>query len=476
MDFPHNKSKNIILVWQGYSFGKEPKDTYLALPERHSGKKEEGAFISPMKQLAVMHVFLTDGFLPAAPKGFARAQNFLLSFFKSSPETKIEVQSQEEEVSSLKIKRESRKTSKHNKSDDVPCFSRHVSGSKSGLLQYTVDNDSTADDDLSLSSSSVGSMSHLQSPTAIRKQSSMSRLSVRGGTLASDDGSDSSYRRHNVPHLPDINHASNGMQRSPAALCSRTPLGRPAMYGHSRLKDSVCLMLPPSNQDNERRPRDSGQAHWVAVPPNQVKIDMGTHGSIGTSLGHLTSRSNTGPLAEETEGWSARCSKDPQCRDFIGLAKHALLAESRSNRSFRDSSGEIDLSNGNFSRRSQGKSSSLELVRNPEGPAGDGFCRTQSKSGSFDIPRCTSLSSLRQLSMGTRGHDLSTGLLDDRSSHHRTSLVSTQGSASGRSARGSDRDVGFHVGEIEAGDRCDKLLTGAVDALHRIQKSTDAGE
>ena len=400
--------------------------------------------------------------MPAAPKGLARAQNFLLSFFKSSPETQIKVQAQEE--ASLKIKQDSWKTNKH-KSDDGPCLSRHVSGSKSGLLKYTVDeDDSTADDDVSLSSSSVGSMSHLQSPT-MRKQSSMSRLSVRGGTEASDDGSDGSFWRHNVPHLPEINHASSGMQRS-VSLC-RTPLGQTAMYGHSRLKDSVCLMLPPPNQDNEKRPRDSGQAQWVAVPPNLVKIDVRTH---GTSPGLLTSRSSTGQ-GEETEGWSAsgRFSRDPQCRDF-NLAKHALLAESRSNRSFRDSSGEIDLSNGNLSRRSQGKSSSLELVHTPEGP-GDGFCRTQSRS--FDIPRCTSLSSLRQHSMGTRGHDLSSGFLDDRiSPHHR----STQGSGSGRSVRGSDRDVSFLEGEMEA-DRCDtKLLTGAVDMLHKVQISTDAGE
>ena len=39
-------SVSCSLLWQGYSFGKEPKDTYLALPERYAGKKEGGEFVS----------------------------------------------------------------------------------------------------------------------------------------------------------------------------------------------------------------------------------------------------------------------------------------------------------------------------------------------------------------------------------------------------------------------------------------------
>lgn len=265
-----------MLFPQGHSHAPTPDETYLRLPDRYAAKKEEGRpKYASFDSISFSGLFSSNSSHRAhAVKGLAKAQNFILNFFKKSADTSIQVDKHVQhpidsdgdsdgDGDTGSDDDEGRNGSRRGPASISGRSNRSLPGvtaaGKSGLLLYSVQGDGDG-----AASPSGRSTPNPQQPSMRRgqpPQSSRLSLPSRPATERGLDGEESEAESSpwDAPHLPKISPmASSGSLKGASSLrLNRGSL--PAMYGSARLKDSVCMFAPGSLQPGVGTHRNSAR-------------------------------------------------------------------------------------------------------------------------------------------------------------------------------------------------------------------------
>ena len=195
-----------------------------------------------------------------AVKGIAKAQNFLMGFFKRSAETTIKVhndmesaEAEEEEQDGEPPPASSSRSFRHGSRGGASLKRNQSTGAQAGLLLYTVGDKEGGVDDVdgikaaAHRKAAAPPLSFLSQQSLPRRAGAGSNRGMAAGESSSDgedddvDDGDSDDVTKSSFYLPDISIPGGGSVRRIAAL-SKSPL--PSMFGNGRLRDSV-LIFPP---------------------------------------------------------------------------------------------------------------------------------------------------------------------------------------------------------------------------------------
>ena len=467
-------------------------------------------------------------------KGLAKAQNFLLGFFKKSGETTIKVAKQDSDTDSDDEDTSFRAHARH----EGGSFRGAQGSASSGLLSYSVHDG----EDGAVPGSGRSSSGSQPSASTLRRgqlsQPSMSRLSSRA--LRPDDVGNEAHPptppRGTPCHLPDIALSGAGSMRKSSLKTL------PSMCGNARFKDSVCMFapsLPPAEGRgrgsldeevpcNPALARLSGNTSLSGRRSPSRSLDLlppqdGLGGSASGRFSRMAGRSysmaraSSGQAAADTDDETRGSGRDEgQAQEApsspIPSSLPAHLRQGYASQPADSRSGRLLVSSVSFAARSSaapepaglrpedgeeleealtngsvsGWSARTRLKRGPGSrhdlsgsvasllPLGleDGFTRSASSMALARLPSVGGSRTTHLLPNGLERHAsspipvLSAGK-DDASSGGASPTACRSGSLS--LGPGSNRPS---LDETEGGGQ---RAMGALDMLHRVQSSADAG-